>query len=128
MVLAVRILGFIIATLGFLFTITILGAVIGIPMMIVGTIMVLGTFLFGSRKTTITNVINVAGAPYQGAAPQPPYPAQAVGAMDTARPPIEHQRQVAQPLLAAKFCGNCGAAITDAESAFCGQCGNKLYA
>jgi len=55
-----RIAGLIIGMIGFLLCLTIIGAVIGIPLMIIGA----GMMLFGGRKKTIiNNVITVQNAP-----------------------------------------------------------------
>lgn len=125
-----RIFGFIITMLGLLFTLTIIGAVLGIPMMIVGSIMVAVSF-FGSRKTTITNVIHVASGPYPGTPTPPsplahPVPEQRAIATKPARPSLEPATRVPQQVATGEFCSECGAAVVDVGSAFCANCGNKL--
>jgi hypothetical protein len=56
-----RILGAILIVVGFLFCLSIVGAVIGIPLMIIGLIFVV---VGGRRKTIITNVVTVSNAPH----------------------------------------------------------------
>ena len=74
---SMRIVGAIFILLGFLISLSIIGAVIGIPMMFIGLVMVI---FGGRRKTVITNVIQVSnngGAPHysstgkEGAASEP---------------------------------------------------------
>jgi hypothetical protein len=58
-----RILGVILIFVGLLACLTIVGAFVGIPLMIVGAILLV---VGGRRKTIITNVINVANTPTGG--------------------------------------------------------------
>jgi hypothetical protein len=109
--IVIRVFGFIILIIGLLFCLTIIGAVLGIPMMIVGSIMVAISF-FGRQKTTITNVVQVAGGSYQEA-PTPP------------THPVQSATRASQQVSTGKFCSECGAAVKE-ESAFCEQCGVKL--
>jgi hypothetical protein len=60
-----RILGVVFILVGLLLCLTIFGAFVGIPLIIVGCILVV---VGGRRKTVITNVINVANTP-SGAIP-----------------------------------------------------------
>lgn len=55
-----RIIGGMLVLLGLLFCFTIIGAFIGIPMMLVGAILLA---IGGRRKTVITNVVQVTNAP-----------------------------------------------------------------
>ena len=56
------IFGGILSMLGFLLCLTIIGAVIGIPLIVIGSIfMMMG--LFGRRKTIITNIVTVQHGP-----------------------------------------------------------------
>jgi uncharacterized protein DUF5362 len=55
-----RIIGVIFIFVGLLLCLTIFGAVAGIPLIIIGAVLVLAG---GRRKTVITNVINVANTP-----------------------------------------------------------------
>lgn len=107
--IALRIFGSIICFIGLLFCLTIIGAVLGIPMMIVGSIMVVISF-FGRQKTTITNVVQVASGPYP----------------ETPTPSIQPAVHVPQQISTAKFCAECGAAVGEVGSSFCAQCGTKL--
>ena len=60
-----RVAGLIIGMIGFLLCLTIIGAVIGIPLMIIGA----GMMLFGGRrKTVINNVVTVQNTPGHSAA------------------------------------------------------------
>jgi hypothetical protein len=114
--IAMRIMGLIIFLLGLVFTLTIIGAPLGIPMMIVGPILV-GISFFGGSKTTVTNVVHVHSAPSE--TPQAPSRAQPVNFNEPAT-------QVPQLVSTAKFCSGCGAAVADVGSAFCAECGVKL--
>jgi hypothetical protein len=55
-----RVIGAIFLMIGFLLSLTILGAFIGVPMMLVGALLVA---FGGRRKTVITNVVTVQGVP-----------------------------------------------------------------
>lgn len=50
-----RVLGFFLFFIGFICSLTIIGAIIGIPLMLMGAAM----FFMGGRKTVITNTITV---------------------------------------------------------------------
>lgn len=50
-----RLLGFLLFFIGFIFSLTIVGAIIGIPLMFMGA----AVFFMGGRKTVITNTITV---------------------------------------------------------------------
>ena len=54
-----RIAGVILIILGFLFSLSIVGAIIGIPLMLIGFVMVV---FGGGRKTVVTNVVQVSNA------------------------------------------------------------------
>ncbi len=56
-------LGVILIIVGLLLCLTIVGALIGIPMMMVGGSLVFWGLLFGRRKTVITNVVQVSNSP-----------------------------------------------------------------
>jgi len=58
-VIVIRIFGVILMFVGLLLCLTIFGAVIGVPMMIVGFGMIVVS-LVGRRKTVITNVVHVS--------------------------------------------------------------------
>lgn len=64
--------GLILQFIGLLFCFTIIGAVIGIPLIIIGGILFI-VGLFGRRKTVITNVVTVqhASSPIAPAKPRP---------------------------------------------------------
>ena len=47
---------------GFLFTLTIIGSIIGIPTMLLGIVLIVAG-VFARRKTVITNVVHVQNAP-----------------------------------------------------------------
>jgi membrane protease subunit (stomatin/prohibitin family) len=107
--------GAVLMFVGFLFCLTLIGAVIGIPFMIVGAIM-MGFGLFGRKNQTITNVVQVSGFPGQQ-----PANVAAVGVPESAafvRPPSPASLS------------NCGACSTpnDAASKFCRNCGTALAA
>jgi hypothetical protein len=55
-----RILGVILILIGLLACLSIVGAILGVPMIIIGIVLVL---LGGRRKIVITNVVNVANTP-----------------------------------------------------------------
>jgi len=72
--------GFILSFIGFLLCLTFIGAVLGVPLIFIGSLMVLFGFL-GRRKTVIQNVVtvhNVSSAPERApsSAPEPPGSAQ----------------------------------------------------
>src|ERR1017187_1666510 len=56
-------LGVVLIIVGLLFCLTIIGALIGIPMMAVGGSLVFWGLVFGGRKTVITNVVQVSNSP-----------------------------------------------------------------
>ena|SRR5665213_2305444 len=122
---AIRILALILTLLGFLFTLTVIGAVIGVPMMVVGSIMMMTTF-FRRQKTTITNVVNVGGMPYPGVTAPPAPATQPAIATNEDRRLLEQPSQGLPELSTASFCPGCGAAVVERGSAFCAHCGNRL--
>lgn len=69
---AMRVLGAILLVLGFLLSLSIVGAIVGIPMMLIGLVcLVVG----GRRKTVITNVVqvsNVAPPAHGASSARPP--------------------------------------------------------
>jgi hypothetical protein len=60
-----RVLGVIFVLAGFLISLTIVGAIIGIPMMLVGALFIAA----GGRRPVITNVITVQQGPQSHPAP-----------------------------------------------------------
>jgi hypothetical protein len=62
-----RIFGGILIVVGFLFCLSIVGMTIGIPLMLIGLVMV----IVGGRKTIITNVVQVSNLPEQRYTPNP---------------------------------------------------------
>jgi hypothetical protein len=56
-------LGVVLVIIGLLFCLTIVGALIGIPMMAVGGSLIFWGLVFGRRKTVITNVVQVSNSP-----------------------------------------------------------------
>jgi hypothetical protein len=67
------IFGFFLQFVGFLLCLTVIGAVIGVPLILIGGIVVVFGF-FGRRKTVIQNVVTVQNAAPAAPerAPQPP--------------------------------------------------------
>jgi len=124
--LGLQIFGLILFMIGLLFTFTIIGAFIGIPMMIAGSIMAGVSLFVGGSKTQITNVIHVTGGQSPGTPNPASMPPQSVLVGEPVRPSMELPRQSAQQLSLARFCSNCGTAVADAGSAFCAHCGSKL--
>lgn len=104
--------------IGFLLSLTIIGAVIGIPIMIFGSFFIIAG-VFRRRKTVITNVIQVTNAPQMPApAPEPQRAPQPVRYVETPATPkaIEASQ---------KACASCN---TDnvADSRFCINCGTPF--
>lgn len=67
------IFGFILQFIGFLLCLTVIGAVIGVPLLVLGGIVVIAGFV-GRRKTVIQNVVtvqNAAPVPQQSPRPAP---------------------------------------------------------
>jgi len=65
-----RVAGAILIVFGFLLSLTIIGAFIGIPFMLIGAVLL----VFGGRKTVITNVVTVQNAPASYAPERPTKP------------------------------------------------------
>lgn len=65
-----RVLGAVMMVFGFLFCLTVIGAVIGIPLMLIGLVLVLAG---GSNRTVVVHV-NQQNAPHYNPHPQPHYP------------------------------------------------------
>lgn len=63
-------LGVALILIGLLFCLTIIGAIIGIPMILAGVSLCFWGLVFG-RKTVIQNVVTVTNAPQPYAPPQP---------------------------------------------------------
>jgi hypothetical protein len=123
---ALRIFGFIIFMIGLLLTVTIIGAPLGFPMMIVGSVMAFASLFVGSSKTTITNVIHVGNAPNPGTQAPSPAPTRPVIDAEAQHRIVEQAAQEPRQLPTASFCTGCGAAVVGSGSAFCAQCGNRL--
>jgi Family of unknown function (DUF5362) len=67
-----RVLGAILIVIGLICCLTIIGAIFGIPMILIGIVLVA---LGGRRKTVINNVVTVSNSPHLGSAPlQDPAP------------------------------------------------------
>jgi hypothetical protein len=109
--MGLAIAGAVLVFLGLLFSLTVIGAIIGIPMMIAGAIM-MAVGVFGRRKTIITNVVQVSNAP--GAQPAP---ANAVSLGVSAGPTA----------MSAVNCGAC-TTVNETTSKFCRNCGSVLAA
>ena len=121
------IFGAILFVLGVLFCITIIGAVVGFPLMFIGGIF-MSIGMFTRRRTVITNVVQVASAPQPVPyTPAPPAPAQL-------RPDVIRQPEPAPALKEAqpsvlpgsgKACPKC-ASNNALESRFCTECGTQF--
>lgn len=114
--------GVILLIIGFLFSVTIIGAFIGVPMMMIGGILLI-VGAFGRRRTIITNVVQVSTpAPVQpqSAPYSPNYNVSAVSPAIANAPP---------PALAAaaRHCTSCNAP-NDPNGRFCNNCGSALAA
>lgn len=105
--------GAVLMFVGFLFCLTLIGAVIGIPFMIVGAIM-MGFGFFGRKNQTITNVVQVSGIPGQQPANMASFGAPE-GATFVPRPTAAPQQS----------CSSC-ATVNEAASKFCRNCGSAL--
>lgn len=73
------IFGFFLQFVGFLLCLTVIGAIVGVPLILIGGIVVVFGF-FGRRKTVIQNVVTVQNAVPAAPerAPQPPRPSNEV--------------------------------------------------
>ena len=56
-------IGVVSIVIGLLFCLTIIGAIIGVPMILAGASLCFWGAVFGSRKTIIQNVVTVQNAP-----------------------------------------------------------------
>jgi hypothetical protein len=128
------IFGAILMFVGFVLCLTIIGAFLGVPIMILGMIFFVAGFL-GRRKTIITNVVQVTNAP------SPPAPLSPARAPEFAQPSLglSSAPQFAPsnsqaPLLersglrvpsAAQICSSCNSQ-NDSGSRFCNNCGTPL--
>ena len=115
--MGLAIAGAVLMFMGLLFSLTIIGAIIGVPMMIGGAIM-MGVGVFGRRKTMITNVVQVSNVP--GA-----HPGNAVSLGTIATGTVPVSTPTPSPALT-----NCAACTTANESTgkFCKNCGAALAA
>jgi len=96
-VIVIRIFGVIFMFVGLLLCLTIFGAVIGVPMMIVGFGMIVAS-LVGRRKTVITNVVHVSNsAPLSGQAAAQPFPQAISGNVEPSILTADPIRRTAEP-------------------------------
>jgi hypothetical protein len=88
----VRIFGGILIVLGFLFSLSIVGAIFGIPMMLIGLVCVI---FGGRRRTVITNVVQVSNVvPQQAQEDSALAPAQRVVPGQAAIPHLQMQNRL----------------------------------
>ncbi len=124
------IFGAILIFFGLLLSFTIIGAVIGIPLMILGMIFV-GVGYSGRRRMIITNVVQVANAPQAMPMQQPAFaPAQQAQAMPLVQQSVPIPVAIPQPSLIERTGPNCPACASanDPGSRFCNNCGTSLSA
>lgn len=82
-----RILGGVLIVLGLLFCLSVIGAIIGIPMIILGIVLA----ALGGRRTLITNVVSVQTAPATRTDFEPQAPAVLHRASELPREPLQRQ-------------------------------------
>lgn len=121
------IFGAILFVLGVLFCMTIIGAVIGLPLMFIGGFF-MSIGMFTRRRTVITNIVQVAAAPQPAPIFHQPIP-QAIPAF-VPQAPIPTAAPASASLVHDAQTKNCAACASqnNADNRFCTECGAALPA
>jgi hypothetical protein len=119
------IFGVLLILFGFLCCLTIVGAILGIPLMLVGVVCVA---VGGRRRTVIQNVVHVTNAPdYRPAQPSMAPPSPAVMPQTLAPQVLAEasRRPMLQNAANTEQCPSCNAP-NDPGGRFCNNCGIRL--